>query len=46
MVLKGGILENKRRRKRCDRELEFLFFLERRIGKVGGTCNRKPHTMF
>ncbi len=27
-------------------ELEFVLFLERRRGKVGGTCGRKSQTLF
>ncbi len=39
---KGGrILENKKKKKD-----ETKSFLKKRIGKVGGTCSRKPQTLF
>jgi hypothetical protein len=44
MVLKGGVLENKKRRKRGN--MEFFFCFERRIGGARGICGRKPHTLF
>jgi len=45
MVLKGGVLKNKRRRRRGDKEFIYLF-LERRIGRIRGICGRKPQTLF
>jgi len=44
MVLKGGVLENKRRRKR--RDIVFFFFFLRIIGRTISTCNKKPQTLF
>jgi hypothetical protein len=45
MNLKGGVLENKRRRRRENMEF-FIFYLEKIIRRVKGTYNRKPHTLF
>jgi hypothetical protein len=39
MVLKGAVMENKRRH-------GVFFVLERRIGRVGRTCAKKPQTLF
>jgi hypothetical protein len=45
MVLKGGVLEKKRRRR--SRNMEFFFvFLERRIKRAEGICGRKPQILF
>jgi hypothetical protein len=40
MIQKGGVLENKGEKKKM-RQGVFISF-ERRIGRVGGTCARKP----
>jgi hypothetical protein len=45
MVLKGGVLENKRRRKRRDIVFFFSFFW-RIIRRTISTCNKKPQTLF
>jgi hypothetical protein len=45
MVLKGGVLENKRGEEKEIRSF-FFFFRERRIGRAGGICCRKPQTLF
>jgi hypothetical protein len=42
MVLKGGVLENKRRRRRGI----MVFFFGKRIGRAKSTCDRKPQTLF
>jgi hypothetical protein len=44
MVLKGEILENKRRRRSGDKE--FFFVLKRIIGRAQDTCGKKPLTLF
>jgi hypothetical protein len=44
MVLKGGVLENKRGEEKEIRS--FFFSRERRIGRAGGICCRKPQTLF
>jgi len=48
MLIKGGVLENKRKMRQGELEL-FLgvsFLWKRIIGRVGGTCGRKPQTLF
>jgi hypothetical protein len=45
MVLKGGVLENKRRRKRRDIVFFFSFFW-RIIRRTISTCNKKPQTLW
>jgi hypothetical protein len=44
MVLKGGVLETKRRRRKRNRE--FFFVLERKIGRAKNTCGKKPQILF
>jgi hypothetical protein len=44
MIQKGGILENKREKKKMKHGV--LNFFERRIRRARGTCDRKPQTLF
>jgi hypothetical protein len=48
MVLKGGVLENKRKMKQGKLEffLEFFFWWKRKIGKTRGTCDRNHRLCF
>jgi hypothetical protein len=50
MVLKGGVLENKRRMRQgiwSSSGVNFFFLaFDRIIGRVGGTCGTKPQILF